>query len=74
MASSPRRKRIGSAAFAPLRDDLALRERMGQAGTRLVAERYSLQMTAPKLLALLRQAVGSRARAAPLGRGSDANQ
>jgi len=57
-----------------LRDDLALRERMGQAGTRLVAERYSLQVTAPKLLALLRQAVGSRARAAPLDRGSDANQ
>ena len=42
-----------------LRDDLALRERIGQAGRRLVAERYCLQVTAPKLLALLRQAAGS---------------
>ena len=47
-----------------LRDDVALRDRMGQAGRRLVTERYSLQVTAPKLLALLRQAAVSKHRAA----------
>ncbi len=39
-------------------------EALGQAGWRLVTERYSLQLTAPKLLALLRQAAVSKHRAA----------
>lgn len=42
-------------AFQALRDDITLRERMGQAGRRIVEERYCLQVTAPRLERLFRQ-------------------
>ena len=37
--------------------DTILRERMGQAGRKKVEERYSLQMTGPRLAALLKSVV-----------------
>ena len=41
-------------AFCVLREDRRLRERMGKAGRAKVERRYSLQITAPMLLSLLR--------------------
>lgn len=41
-------------ALSALRDDKALRQRMGQAGRRKVEAHYSLQVAAPKLEALIR--------------------
>jgi glycosyltransferase involved in cell wall biosynthesis len=45
-------------ALQTLRCDPALRERMGRYGRRMVEEKYCLEATAPKLLALLRRADG----------------
>ena len=44
-------------ALSALRDDKALRQRMGQAGRKKVEAGYSLQITAPKFEALIRQVV-----------------
>jgi glycosyltransferase involved in cell wall biosynthesis len=45
-------------ALASLRDDPALRARMGAAARRKVEGEYSLQVAAPRLAALLREAAG----------------
>ena len=44
-------------ALSALRDDPALRERMGRAGRKKVEAGYSLQIAAPRLEALIRQVV-----------------
>jgi glycosyltransferase involved in cell wall biosynthesis len=44
-------------ALSALRDDKALRERMGRSGRKKVEAGYSLQIAAPKLEALIRQVV-----------------
>jgi glycosyltransferase involved in cell wall biosynthesis len=46
------------AALRRLRDDPALRERMGKAGRRRVEDQYSLAVAAPRLAELLRAAAG----------------
>lgn len=48
-------------ALRTLLGDSALRQRMGQAGRRLVEEKYCLQVTGPRLAELLVSACGSRA-------------
>jgi len=48
------------AALRRLRDDPALRARMGQAGRRRVEEHYSLATAAPRLVAVLRAAAEPR--------------
>jgi glycosyltransferase involved in cell wall biosynthesis len=50
-------------AIETLGADAALRRRMGEAGRRKVEERYSLQVTAPRLVDLLARAAGPRAAA-----------
>lgn len=44
-------------ALQQLRDDRALRQRLGEMGRKTVEERYSLQQTAPTLASLLREMV-----------------
>jgi glycosyltransferase involved in cell wall biosynthesis len=45
-------------ALTTLRDDKALRMKMGLAGRKKVEERYSVQVTAPKFTALIIEAAG----------------
>jgi glycosyltransferase involved in cell wall biosynthesis len=45
-------------ALAALRDDRALRQRMGQLGRKIVEAEYSLQVAAPRLAELIRQVAG----------------
>lgn len=44
-------------ALVTMREDWSLRMRMGDAGRRLVEERYCLQVTGPRLISLLERAV-----------------
>ncbi|HBG29101.1 glycosyltransferase family 4 protein [Candidatus Macondimonas diazotrophica] len=46
-------------ALAHLRADRALGQRLGEAGRAQIVDRYCLQVTAPRLAALLRRAAGS---------------
>lgn len=47
-------------ALRTLKNDVALRQRMGEAGRKRVEERYCLQVTAPRLAELLREAAGKQ--------------
>lgn len=47
-------------ALCSLRDDPGLRERMGMAGRMKVEERYSLQLTGPRLAKLIKSAADTR--------------
>jgi glycosyltransferase involved in cell wall biosynthesis len=47
-------------ALGMLRDDKAMRERMGLAGRKLAEENYSLQVTAPRFASLLKEAAARR--------------
>ena len=47
-------------ALTALRDDRALRTRMGQSGRRKVEAEYSLEVAAPRLAALIRQVVAGK--------------
>jgi glycosyltransferase involved in cell wall biosynthesis len=47
-------------ALRSLRDDPGLRQRMGQAGRKKVEERYSLQLTGPRLAELLKWAADTQ--------------
>jgi glycosyltransferase involved in cell wall biosynthesis len=47
-------------SLTALRDDKALRQRMGQAGRKKAEAEYSLQVAAPRFEALIRQAVRAR--------------
>jgi glycosyltransferase involved in cell wall biosynthesis len=49
-----------SEALSALRDDKALRAKLGSAGRRIAEEKYSLQVTAPRFAELIRQVAASR--------------